>query len=97
MSDIKALEQLTGFLSAKRALSGNLSCENGLTGKVSIMKEYDLYEGEYNIIPKAFYAQTLPTAEKLLRDDIVVTEVPYFETSNNFDGVTVYIAKEVEV
>ena len=27
--------------------------------------------------------------------DIVVQKVPYFETSNNYDGVTVYIAEEV--
>lgn len=29
------------------------------------------------------------------KKDIVVQKVPYFETSNNYDGVTVYIAEEV--
>ncbi|MCB6646211.1 hypothetical protein LI154_13300 [[Clostridium] scindens] len=37
----------------------------------------------------------LPTANKVLKKDIVVQKVPYFETSNNYDGVTVYIAEEV--
>lgn len=26
---------------------------------------------------------------------ILIQKVPYFETSNNYDGVTVYIAEEV--
>ena len=53
------------------------------------------YSGEYEVVPNAFNTQVLPTANKVLKKDIVVQKVPYFETSNNYDGVTVYIAEEV--
>lgn len=55
----------------------------------------DTVSGEYEVVPNAFNTQVLPTANKVLKKDIVVQKVPYFETSNNYDGVTVYIAEEV--
>lgn len=57
-------------------------------------QQYDQYTGEYQVIPKAFDSQTLDTANKLLEEDIVVSEVPYYETANEADGVTSYIARE---
>jgi len=97
MSEIKALgASLTGSVSAKSALSGKLSSNRTLSGNISIMKEYDVYNGAYQVVPRAFDAQTLQTAEKLLKEDITVTDVPYWETSNESDGVSAYIAKELE-
>ena len=52
------------------------------------------YEGEYTVIPLAGEAVVLPTTNKLLYDDVTVTKVPYYETSNT-SGTTVYIASEV--
>lgn len=57
-------------------------------------KEFDSYTGEYTVIPKAYNSQTLDTANKLLEEDIVVSEVPYYETANEADGVISYIARE---
>lgn len=94
MSGIQALESLTGSISTKCTLSGKLSCGCGLSGKISIMREYDCYAGAYKVIPQAFHAQALETSNKLLREDIIIPEVPYFETHNDSDGVTAYIAKE---
>lgn len=94
MSQIRALESLSGFISTEATLSGKLSADGGLKGKLSIVKEYNSYSGDYSVVPRAFNAQTLETADKLLSKDIIVTEVPYFETSNTSKGVTVYIAKE---
>lgn len=53
-----------------------------------------VYEGPYEAIPKV-EAQTLPTAKKLMTDDVTVHGVPFYEVSNEQGGNTVYIAKEL--
>ena len=53
-----------------------------------------IYTDDYEVTPKT-YSQTLDTANKLLRDDITINEIPYFETSNEEDGITVYIANTI--
>ena len=52
-----------------------------------------MYEGAYEVTPLPFEAQTLRTKNKLMGDDVVVLEIPYFETSN-VSGTTVYIGGE---
>lgn len=52
-----------------------------------------VYDGPYEAIPKV-EAQTLPTAKKLMTDDVTVHGVPFYEVSNDQGGNTVYIAKE---
>ena len=52
------------------------------------------YEGPYDVTPKVT-AQTLPTAKKLMRDDVSVRAIPYFDVSNQAGGNTIYIASEV--
>lgn len=49
------------------------------------------YEGDYEVVPLAYASTTLDTANKLLRQDVTVTEIPYQETSNE-SGITVSIA-----
>ena len=95
MDGIKAVETLSGFISAECTLVGNVSCAGGLTGKMSVVQEYDAYTGDYKVIPQAFNEQVLPTAHKVLAEDVVITKVPYWETSNISNGMTAYIAKEV--
>lgn len=48
------------------------------------------YEGTYEVTPTAT-EQTLGTMNRLLRRDVTVHKVPYFETSNESGGVTVSI------
>lgn len=56
--------------------------------------EYDnAYNGEYEVTPLVDKETTLPTANKIMTKDVVVKQVPYFETSNNTGGETVYIGK----
>jgi hypothetical protein len=57
--------------------------------------EVDIYEGSYEVTPKVD-AQTIPTAQKFLTEDMRIKEIPYFVTSNPAGGDTVYIAKEVD-
>ena len=52
------------------------------------------YGGPYEVTPKV-EAQTLPTAKKLMREDISVRAIPYFDVSNPAGGNTIYIANEV--
>lgn len=62
-----------------------------------VIKEYigaEPYGGEYVVIPKANENQVLLTQNKILSENVTVTKVPYFETSNIY-GDTVYIASEV--
>lgn len=94
MSSLKEIEHLIGAISADLTLVGGLSCDAGLRGGLSVPDDYGLYSGEYEVIPKAFESQTIPTTNKLLRKDISIKEIPYFETHND-KGTTVYIAKEV--
>lgn len=54
--------------------------------------DYDIYEGEYEVTPKAESATVLPTKNKALEDNVTVHKIPYFETSNE-SGTTVYIAE----
>ncbi len=57
-------------------------------------KDYEHYNGTYSVTPKAFQSQTLDTADKVLSSDIVISEVPFYQTTNESGGVTSYIAKE---
>ena len=54
-----------------------------------------IYDGATEVTPKAHEEQVLATAGKLVLNDVTVYEVPYYETSNLFDGLTAYIASEV--
>lgn len=51
---------------------------------------YDEYKGDYVAIPKVI-AQSFPTKNMLMKEDFLVTEIPYDETHNEF-GITAVIA-----
>lgn len=48
------------------------------------------YDGEYVVIPKS-YDQNLETKGLRMKDDVLVQEIPYFETTNESGGYTVII------
>ena len=54
---------------------------------------YDVYEGDYTVVPSR-HTQTLDTSSKVMKSDVVVTDIPYSITSNTAGGTTFYIAKE---
>lgn len=58
-------------------------CFNVISGEV--------YEGEYDVIPKAWEMQILDTKQKTMTDDVRVHEIPYDETANEY-GTTCVIA-----
>lgn len=51
---------------------------------------YPFYEGEYEVTPK-FKDQVLDTKKKSMKDDVIVRQIPYSETTNPFGGETLSI------
>lgn len=58
---------------------------------VTVKKEAPEYQGTYSIIP-ATSDQTIMTKGRLMKENVTVQEIPYFEVSNASNGVTVTIA-----
>ena len=52
------------------------------------------YKGSYEVTPQVV-GQTLPTANKAMRNDVKIKEIPFFKVSNNSGGNTVFIGSEV--
>ncbi len=48
------------------------------------------YEGEYIVIPSTT-EQTLPTEDKFLTQNVVVEEIPTYQTTNPAGGITYII------
>jgi len=83
--------RVSGSLSGASGITGALSGVGTVTGSLSAdAQAAPYYDGEYRVIP-ALDAQVLPTNGKRMRDDVVVTEIPYYETSNPQGGYTAII------
>lgn len=66
-------------------------------GEVQIMHApagYEVYEGSYTVTPKVT-SQELETADRLLKENVTVNAIPYWDVSNETGGSTVYIGSEV--
>lgn len=87
---IESTFNLVGKFKSVEKLVGRISGEGALVGRVSIASGYDDYKGKYNVTPKAVI-QTLNTRNKRLANDVVVNEIPFYETDNLFGGQTVNI------
>lgn len=85
MSELKALPVLEGILSEVPTIYGELSD----------VVAYKSYTGDYRIIPLFGQDITLQTENRVLKDDMVVKQIPYFETPTPDGGTTVYIGTEV--
>lgn len=56
----------------------------------------DYYTGSYNVIPD-LVAQRLATAEKCMKSDVTIQQIPFFDVSNTAGGSTVYIGTAAEI
>ena len=63
-------------------------------GQVIEVPTAPAYRGEYEVVPKVYTEQTLPTSGKLLGRDVLVHKIPQFEVSNNSGGKTLIIGEE---
>lgn len=83
--------KLSGVISVEdNCLSGTITPTGSLSGKLDLHPTYGEYTGEYVVTPKAFKLQTLPTTDKVLKQDVTVLEIPYMEV-HNVTGTTVTI------
>ena len=51
------------------------------------------YAGPYDITP-SLSAQTLPTAKRLLQQNITIKKIPQYEVTNDSNGYTLIIGEE---
>ena len=63
-------------------------------GQVMEVPTAPSYGGEYEVVPKVYTEQTLPTSGKLLGRDVLVRKIPQFEVSNGSGGKTLIIGEE---
>lgn len=63
-------------------------------GQVMEVPTAPAYTGEYEVVPKVYAAQTLPTGGKLMGRDVLVHKIPQFEVSNGSGGKTLIIGEE---
>lgn len=84
------MNKITGNISPINKINGNITYGNGSGETVPI------YEGNYEATPLAFQRTVLNTEGKKMEKNVVVKEIPYYETSNLSGGTTVYIARQVE-
>ena len=84
------MDKITGNISPINKINGNITYGIG-EGDAS-----PIYNGEYNVTPLAFEETVLLTKDTKLIENIVVKEIPYYETSNPSGGNTVYIAGQIE-
>ena len=88
--------KIFGTLTAYGRIQGSLVSAETIYGSLSVPTHLaDVYTGAYEVTPKAYEAQVLPTEGRVMLDDVTVFKVPYYETINLFDGKTAYIAEEV--
>ena len=51
------------------------------------------YSGPYDI-PPLFSAQVLPTAKRLMHQDLTIKKIPQYEVANDSSGYTLIIGEE---
>lgn len=92
---------MNGSIITMSVLSGTLSPVASLSGTLTVPRiinpDINIYDGSYIVTPRPFNDTVLETMGKKMLDDVTVLKVPYYETSNIFDGETVYIADENEL
>lgn len=59
-------------------------------GEIVTIRNNDIYEGDYNVVPRV-YQQILPTKEKLMLDDVTVEVIPLTTVLNLSNGYTATI------
>ena len=88
---------LNGDMEKIQYRDGELSRSGSFQGELGVFLTEGMpedYRGETTIIPRARADVILPTKDTVLREDVTVKQVPFYATSNEAGGSTIYIAKE---
>ena len=88
---LSKLPRITGQIVPKPKIIGRLSSSKKvLSGTLSKQVRDDYYTGDYVVTPST-EEQTLNTKNHMMNDNVLVEEIPYFETTNESGGYTVII------
>lgn len=94
-SSLSPVEVITGNVGiVQNKISGQLSTINNVSGIISITgsaNPYPFYDGTTEITPIAHLDILLETEDKIVTDNIIIHEIPYYQTSNLSGGYTVII------
>lgn len=103
--NLSKIEEITGSLTNQEIITGSLANQEIITGELTVPidisgtliiptqvgDEYEEYIGDIvNIIP-SFEPQVFNTKEKVLMEDVTISEIQIYETSNVFGGTTLVI------
>lgn len=96
------LGELTPSKTGIGSIVGNLTSGGEIIGTLDVgftarREENETYDGDYEVTSHPFESYELQTKDKLMVKNLTVSEIPYWETSNTSDGLTVYIGTEVNV
>lgn len=93
--ELSMVSVLEGDILTNAGVAGTLAPAEEIYGEVTIPEVIGgaYYNGEYEVTPTVV-GKSLPTEGLLMRRNVTVLEIPYYETSNEA-GTTVYIAEEV--
>lgn len=94
---INVKQNINGFLSGKKTITGKIRNKEQLVGSLGISTSgvTEQYGGEYEVTPR-IVSQVLQTKQKVMTDNLTIKEIPFFDVSNTSGGTTVYIGKEIE-
>lgn len=59
-------------------------------GEIFLVKTDDIYNGDYNVIPRV-YQQVLETKDKVMLNDVTIENIPLSRVINLSNGYTVTI------
>ncbi len=88
---------MNGKIKSQRGvLRGVIHSKVSMVGIVHHPSNIDIpiFNGDYEVIPKST-EQVLSTKDKKMTDDVTIKAIPYFETSNEENGITIFIGSEV--
>lgn len=92
---LSTIAGLTGTLSCEGKLSGTIEGLTGtLFGTLSTTTPQNEYDGPYEVMSDLFEDEEMKTKDKVLTQNITVKKVAFVETSNESDGITVYIGNQ---
>jgi len=89
-------DNIKGYVEQETNLQGVVDSDFTIVGVINYYQspsEFPTYPGPYIVTPTK-HEQLLETQNKLMKADVKVKAIPYYETSN-INGTTVYIANEV--
>lgn len=87
---------IEGQVSLSNSIEGEVSLNNMMDGQSGVFylasaQTHETYDDGYEVIPSASEDIILNTNNKIMKKDVTVSKIPYYQTSNT-DGITVYIA-----